>query len=111
MDVSASCLLSSLDYSLILFSFSFLSIILSLFCIFFYDLLLHYLLHSLPLHTRYLESVRASDGAITGVLAGAVSAWWEFSLWGVKKARRLSLVPVLVVDRYPSIHPIFISFV
>ncbi len=65
----------------------------------------------LPLHTRYLESVRASDRAIAGVLAGAVSAWWELSLLGVKKARSLRLVPVLVVDRYPSIHPIFVGFV
>ena len=74
-------------------------------------ILLDYFLYSLPLCTRYLESVRASDGAIAGVLAGAVSAWWEFSLWRVEEARSLRLVPVLVVDRYPSIHPIFIGFV
>lgn len=65
----------------------------------------------LPLCTRDLESVRASDGAIAGVFAGAVSAWREFSLWRVEEARSFRVVPVLVVDRYPSIHPIFIGFV
>lgn len=75
------------------------------------SILFDYFLYLLPLHTRYLESVRASDGAIAGVLAGAVSAWWEFSFLGIEEARRLSLVPILIVDRHPSIHPILISLV
>ena len=65
----------------------------------------------LPLRTRNLESVWASDGAVAGVLAGAVSAWWELALGGVKKARSLRFVPILIVYRYPSIHPVVIGFV
>ena len=74
-------------------------------------MLFDYFLYSLPLHTRYLESIRASDGAIAGVLAGAVSASGELAFWRVEKAHSLGVVPVFVVDRHPSIHPIFVGLV
>ena len=45
------------------------------------------------------------------MLAGAVSASGELAFWRVEKAHSLGVVPVFVVDRHPSIHPIFVGLV